>query len=304
MSYLYGLEKYDSSKRNRFKCPSCNKSKVYTRYVSNATGEYLPMKYGKCDRLNNCGYHISPKQRIVDFVFTTTASKPKPKAEYLNKTDYYRKLYRDFDTNYFVDYLSIQLGVKVGDELTKLFSIGNGAAGATLFPYFDDLGNLQSYKSIKYNLRTGKRIKSIKPFYDSNKNKHPFPLFGSQLLADYPDRPIAIVESEKTAVMMMYYNPGFLWLASGSASMLTPSKLYKLEGRKIILFPDEGEYYSWEKTKYKAIERFNLDIDISKECEIWYKEGQIEKGGDIADYYNNNYSYSHTEQRMMRTKNS
>ena len=302
MSYLYGLEKYDSNKRNRYTCPSCNKSKVFTRYVSNTTGEYLPIKYGKCDRLNNCGYHVSPKQRLVDFVITTTAAKPKPKAEFLNKTEYYTKLYRDFDTNYFVDYLSIQLGVKVGDGLTKLFSLGNGDRGATLFPYFDEVGNLQSYKTIKYNLRTGKRVKSIKPFYDSNKNKHPFPLFGTQLLSKYPDRIVAIVESEKTAIMMMYYNPNFLWLASGSAGMLTPTKLYKLKGRKIVLFPDEGEFYNWEKIRYKAIDRFNLDIEISKECEIWYKEKQIEKGGDIADYYNSNYKFSHAEQRMLPIK--
>jgi len=302
MSYLYGLEKYDSNKRNRYTCPSCNKSKVFTRYVSNTTGEYLPIKYGKCDRLNNCGYHVSPKQRLVDFVITTTATKPKPKAEFLNKTEYYTKLYRDFDTNYFVDYLSIQLGVKVGDGLTKLFSLGNGDRGATLFPYFDEVGNLQSYKTIKYNLRTGKRVKSIKPFYDSNKNKHPFPLFGTQLLSKYPDRIVAIVESEKTAIMMMYYNPNFLWLASGSAGMLTPTKLYKLKGRKIVLFPDEGEFYNWEKIRCKAIDRFNLDIEISKECEIWYKEKQIEKGGDIADYYNSNYKFSHAEQRMLPIK--
>ena len=29
----------------------------------------------------------------------------------------------------------------------------------------------------------------------------------------------------------------------------------------------------------------NADIEVSRECELWFEKGQIEKGDDIADYY-------------------
>ena len=60
MSYLYQLEKYKTN--NRYKCPNCGKSKVYTRYVNSVTGEHAPYEFGKCDRLNKCNYHRYPSK--------------------------------------------------------------------------------------------------------------------------------------------------------------------------------------------------------------------------------------------------
>ena len=53
--YRYGLEK--GSKKHI--CPRCGKKK-FVRYIDRETGEYLPEQYGKCDRADNCGYHLNP----------------------------------------------------------------------------------------------------------------------------------------------------------------------------------------------------------------------------------------------------
>ena len=53
--FSYALDK--SSKK--FFCPSCNK-KRFVRYIDVRTGEYLPIIYGRCDRLDNCNYHLNP----------------------------------------------------------------------------------------------------------------------------------------------------------------------------------------------------------------------------------------------------
>ena len=306
MEYLYKLDKYNPSTRNRYNCPSCNKRR-YTRYVNSITGEYAPFEFGKCDRIYNCEYHKYPNCKIdvTSIKHLSSIKKPiKREMFYLDKTEYSKKLYRDFDTNYFADYLCSKIGVKSADKLLKEYLIGTGKRGATLFPYLDEDNNLQSYKTITYDLRTGNRVKSINPYYDSNKNKYPYPLFGLQLINKYPDMPIAIAEGEKSAIMMRFYHNSFLWLASGSSNMLNESKLIPIRDRKIILFPDHNEYDNWSKTMIKAQNRFKgIDISISKECEIWYKEGKIKNGGDIADYYNNNYTFCHQQQKIVSTKN-
>lgn len=45
-------------------------------------------------------------------------------------------------------------------------------------------------------------------------------LFGEHLLAKYPDKPVALVESEKTAVVCACTNPDCVWLATGGKGQL------------------------------------------------------------------------------------
>ena len=41
-------------------CPKCGE-KRYTRFVDNQTGQHLPYEFGRCERINSCGYMKSPK---------------------------------------------------------------------------------------------------------------------------------------------------------------------------------------------------------------------------------------------------
>ena len=49
---------------------------------------------------------------------------------------------------------------------------------------------------------------------------------------------VAIVEAEKTAVIMSERYPQYLWMASGGLSMLSAEKLLPLSDRHVVLFPD------------------------------------------------------------------
>lgn len=62
--YRYTLEPYGSGRQYEI-CPLCAQTR-YVRYVDTETGEYLPMEYGRCERMNNCGYHKSPKELIFN----------------------------------------------------------------------------------------------------------------------------------------------------------------------------------------------------------------------------------------------
>jgi|GEM_PF-2916835 len=46
-------------------CPSCN-NRSFTKYVLGSSGEHIADNVGKCNRLNNCGEHYTPKQFIKD----------------------------------------------------------------------------------------------------------------------------------------------------------------------------------------------------------------------------------------------
>lgn len=53
--YRYILEK--SSRKHT--CPVCGKRR-FVQYIDTKTGEYIPKKYGRCDREINCGYYLNP----------------------------------------------------------------------------------------------------------------------------------------------------------------------------------------------------------------------------------------------------
>lgn len=75
--------------------------------------------------------------------------------------------------------------------------------------------------------------------------------------------PIAIVESEKTAIIASIYLPEFIWLACGSLTNLTADKCRVLEGRKVILFPDLNCFEKWGEKAKQLQARLSCSITVS-----------------------------------------
>lgn len=105
-------------------------------------------------------------------------------------------------------------------------------------------------------------------------------LFGEHLLAQYPDRPVALVESEKTAVICAATMPEYVWLATGGKSQFN-ERLNVLKGREIIAFPDVDGFDTWTE-KAKALPELNIKVSnlLQKEATDEEKEQHI----DIADW--------------------
>ena len=78
---------------------------------------------------------------------------------------------------------------------------------------------------------------------------------------------IAIVEAEKTAVIMSEVKPEYVWLATGGKTELNVAKLRPLEGRRIILFPDtdaDGQTYrDWYDIAEAASDVFGHPVTVS-----------------------------------------
>ena len=114
-------------------------------------------------------------------------------------------------------------------------------------------------------------------------------LFGLHLLNERTER-VAIVESEKTAVIMSEKFTDFVWLSCGGMQMLKPELFAPLVQYRIIIFPDadpEGEAYKqWTDIVNEAqrLYRFRYPIRLSPLLEQKTTKEQKERKIDIVDF--------------------
>lgn len=106
-------------------------------------------------------------------------------------------------------------------------------------------------------------------------------LFGEHLLTD-KDAPVAIVESEKTAVFASIFFPCAIWFATVGLENLREETTRCLRGRRIYLFPDLGAEAKWVK-KANSIPALRTAI-----VSTWLSENSTNaekaQGLDIGDW--------------------
>ncbi|MGM0934040.1 MAG: DUF6371 domain-containing protein [Bacteroidota bacterium] len=158
---------------------------------------------------------------------------------------------------------------------------------ATVFWQIDHKERVHAGKIMLYDPLTGKRVK--KPYNCINWMHNVLKeedfnltqcLFGLHRINEDYSKPIAIVESEKTAVIMSIVVPDVIWLATGSKQNLKVKLIQPLIGRKIVLYPDKGEFQDWQK-KANIIKEFGYKIEVSEILE----ETDFKQGFDLADYH-------------------
>ena len=65
-TYRFILERYRGIS-TRYTCPQCGRKHTFTRYIDTENNnKYLSERVGKCNRLDKCGYHYTPKQYFTD----------------------------------------------------------------------------------------------------------------------------------------------------------------------------------------------------------------------------------------------
>ena len=80
-------------------------------------------------------------------------------------------------------------------------------------------------------------------------------MFGEHVLKNNI-KPVAIVESEKSAVIASVYLPQFIWLAVGSLNNLNAEKCKVLQGRTVVLYPDLNGFEKWNEKKKELARLF------------------------------------------------
>ena len=277
--YRYTLDK--SSRK--FICPSCSK-KRFVRYIDNENNEYCDEVYGRCDREQSCGYSSSPNQNST----LNTNSKPIKIAptSFINRQTFETTLKR-YDINPFVSYLYSRFKDTDVRSAIERYKIGTAEYqnGSTIFWQIDTNKRVRTGKVMKYNKSSGKRIRGS---YSSINWAHSLLkikdfeleqcLFGMHLI-DSQTKKLAIVEAEKTAVIMSILRPQVVWLATGSLGGFKYGLLKNLISMEIIAFPDKGAFPEWQKTS-KHLNEKGFNIRVSSLLE---RNKMLKDGDDIID---------------------
>ena len=301
---MYNLQKY-SGIRSRFTCPNCGKSHCFVRYVDE-NGEYLHESVGRCNHESSCGYHYTPKQFFADHpdqkpgkdwrydrVPVMAGPDDRPSLCTIPYDMVTRSVRFDRDSH-LITFLRTFLDPFIIEGLIDEYQIGVTKSQGTIFFQIDVQGRCRTGKIMLYNPEDGHRIKNpdvpsrITWVHSVMKQAGMLPkeweltqcLFGEHLLPVYPDKPVALVESEKTAVICAGLMPKYLWVATGGKSQLNPDRLAVLSGRKVIAFPDVDAFEDWSRKLADS----SLDVTISPLLQQEATPEDFANHIDIADW--------------------
>jgi hypothetical protein len=298
--HRYILEPYKGI-NTRYRCPICQqRDKTFSLYIDKETGEHIHPTVGRCNRESNCGNHYTPKQYFQDNnisfdipqpkAYKPLPVKPQPKPVSFIPVEVFKASLKAHETNCFVQFLINLFKVEVASQLVSRYFIAASKYwnGATVFWQIDTQGKVRTGKIMLYSPVTGKRVKEPYNYINWVHKAIKQPefelrqcLFGEHLLIN-KTKPVAIVESEKTAVIASVYLPQFIWVAVGSLTNLNAEKCSILKGRTITLFPDLNGFDKWNS---KAKELSHLaNFTVSDLLERKATEAEKKQGFDLADY--------------------
>lgn len=256
-------------------CPACGQRRFVPYVLASDGVTPAGEEYGRCDREQSCGYQRYPDgERFVNA--EPKQVQPKDMLRYVGELD-------GVPTCEFFRWMQSVIGemdAYVAIQDYKIDSIDN----CIIWWQIDRDGVVRTGKVMKY-LADGHRDKSdtfpVTWAHKHRRLKDQFKgeelkqcLFGEHLLTRYPEKPVALVESEKTAVIMSRVFPEHLWLATGgSQGIKSNERLTPLFGRKVILIPDDGQYYSW----LKVANRYGW------QCSDIAEKSRVFEGCDILD---------------------
>jgi hypothetical protein len=299
-TYRFILEKYTSIS-SRHICPECKQKRCFVRYIDNEGIISFPDYIGRCNREEKCGYHFTPKQYFEQNPLDNTTTKNhklnKELAtplliDHLSKTIVKESL-KYYDKNYLFQYMRSQFGSIITLNVFAKYQVGtaNFWKGSTVFWQIDELDKVRTGKIMLYNPTTGRRVKHPHnhiTWVHSILHKEKYNLkqcyFGEHLLKSDTSLPIAIVESEKSAIIASCYLPQYLWIATGGKhGCFNAENFEKFIGRKVVLFPDLGAIELW-KLKAKQMQELGIEIAIFDYLECNATKEQIKEGYDIADF--------------------
>lgn len=113
-------------------------------------------------------------------------------------------------------------------------------------------------------------------------------LFGLHLINASPSYPIAIVESEASAVVLSELFPERIWMAYTSVSHLLPGLLAPLEGRSVTIYPSTdpsmNTYMFFRDYERHVKGMYDINLTIDETLEDNASDSQKERCIDLLDF--------------------
>lgn len=313
-------------KSTRFNCPGCEKKQCFTLYLDGNTHEPINSTVGKCNRIIKCGYHKTPKQYFQEnpskIKMCATANKILVNAIHYSRSKTNmknNKLEETFGTipfsfveksasykSNFVRFLCEFMTEEQIRSIGENYALGASKNNEVIFWQIDTKGKVRTAKIMQYNPETGKRVKhqsgAINWVHNKLKQTKELPedfnlkqcFFGEHLLKIYPEKTVAIVESEKTACIASVAIPELNWLSSGSVQGISAEKCKVLKDKNVILFPDLKAYDLWSDKAVEIQKQCKCHIKVSNLLEDLASDEEKENGLDIADYLIDNLKNKNT----------
>lgn len=202
-----------------------------------------------------------------------------------------------YEKNNFVQFLIAKFGCKQATCLTEKYFIGTSRKwpGANIFWQIDGAGRVRTGKIMRYDPTTGKRDRVLKATFAHAEIKIENTqqcFFGEHLIKKQPGATVAIVESEKTAIIASIYFPKLVWVACGGKTMLTESKFPAIVSRRVVLFPDASlpdketgktDFQVWSD-KAEEMKKAGVNVSVSDLLEMKATQEERAAGYDLADY--------------------
>lgn len=214
----------------------------------------------------------------------------------------FQKSLSGYEGNNLVQWLCCKLDRVVVMDAVKAYQVGTTKNGRTIFWQVNSEGNAASGHVIAYPPDDHHRIKNINPTWvhsllrltDEKKFNWVKYWFGEHLLGQYPTRKVAIVESEKTALVASIYLPhlDFIWLAScGKDGLNNRDKWKALQNRTIVLYPDlstpddkgQTPFQQWNDVAAE-MQHCGYDVHINTFLETHADEFERAQKWDLADF--------------------
>lgn len=274
--------KFDRN-RSRVKYCPCGRSNRNQKFVPFEGEE----KYGYCHSCEKTFINNNQSNNNLPFLFDNIEYKRRDRSYHDNGLIV--KFGRYFQENNFIQFLKLYFDKEAIERAILKYCLGTPKhwSGDTVFWQIDNNNRVRHGKIMLYNKLTGKRVKrdgrayitSVRSMLKLDKFNLEQCLFGLHLINESNNKVIALVEGEKTAILMSIFKPEYMWMATGSKQGFKESLLHPIRKYDIVAFPDKGEFDDWG-IKARLFNRKGYSIKVDE----WLENHKgYAKGTDLAD---------------------